>query len=115
MKKEKEEEEDGILAEFGSPEISAITPTIIEVLEWCESQDTESQADIENRTPYTTLFHGNEGVYYLVMEIFDDLQLIECGISLRHPWLTDKGRKLLNELRSQRNQGDSHEEDTGTD
>lgn len=74
----------------GCTEISEVVPVIINILSWCGR-------DIENRLSYKTLFN-NEGIYYLVMSLLDNEGLIEHGTSIRHPFLTEKGQKLLNEL-----------------
>ena len=40
-------------------------------------------------------FNGDSAYAYITLQYLNDKGLTEHGISIRYPWLTDKGRKAL--------------------
>jgi hypothetical protein len=65
---------------------------IRELLEWLNNME------IRNR--YDTLFNGNVGVYYLLIQLLENANLCEHGTSIRCPWITDTGKDLLEALKN---------------
>jgi hypothetical protein len=58
----------------------------------------DSQADQQGPWPYELLMARTgqcEKVCYRAMERAYDRGLLECGVSLRTAWLTDKGKAFL--------------------
>lgn len=76
----------------GCADIESVAKELIELLEW-----HWSRAD---RPGFETLFAGRKGVFYLLSALIDRLGLSEHGTSIRNPWLTDEGVRLLNGLRA---------------
>lgn len=55
--------------------------------------------DIEQRMHYSKLFK-ELGYYYVLTGILNDIEMIEHGTSIRFPWLTEKGKVFLNDLKT---------------
>jgi hypothetical protein len=78
----------------GCYEFQPAIKEIQRILEWCAS-------DIETRQKYTELY-PDVGVFYLMMALLDSgdgMDLIEHGCSVRYPWLTADGSRLLEALK----------------
>lgn len=87
-----EEYIESIFGVCGCSEIKPICKTLVKILEW-------ANADIDNRLRYDSLF-DDVGIFYLLLGMCDQAGLIEHGVSIRHPWLTEEGKVLLSDLRS---------------
>jgi len=74
----------------GCSELDEIVAVLLRLLEW-HGGDKE--------TRYDELFPGNVGVFYLLAGMLDGLGLSEHGTAIRHPWLTEDGKRLLAALR----------------
>jgi hypothetical protein len=68
----------------------------------CSEEDKVSEeikkflvwASKEDRPNFETLYN-NDGVYYLIASTMDRLGLIDHGISIRVPFITQKGKDFL--------------------
>ena len=76
----------------GCEDLSSVIETIIKTLSW-------AQEPTDKRLKYTSLFK-NYGVFYIIAGILDNLDLIEHGIAIRFPWITERGKALLSLLES---------------
>jgi hypothetical protein len=54
---------------------------------------------MSDRAEYNTLY-SEVGVYYLLVGRLDVLLLLEHGTSIRYPWLTKRGKRLLAALQT---------------
>ena len=54
----------------------------------------------EDRAPANVQFGNSSGMAAFILGQMNDMDLIEHGISVHHPWLTDRGKKLLEDLRA---------------
>lgn len=63
---------------------------LIELLKWVKQK---------NEIRYDKLYNS-AGIYYLLVHSLDQVGLIEHGVSIRFPWLTDKGEELLAALQN---------------
>lgn len=76
----------------GCSELEEMIDVIKIYLKWLSTQQQE-------RENWDHLFiNGHIGTYYIIMGVFDNADLCEHGTSIRHPWITDKGKALLDEL-----------------
>ena len=75
----------------GCFETELVVEALKDFLVWCGS-------DCINRPRYSELFGANQGVFYLISGICDRADLIEHGIAIRHPWLTENGKLFLSAL-----------------
>ena len=71
-------------------EVDKVHATLLRLLEWHDAKD---------RPHYDTLY-GDTGVYYLLAGVIENQFLSEYGTSIRCPWLTDDGSRLLEALRT---------------
>lgn len=73
----------------------AIIETLVRFLEWHDRKDRweDPNGGFEHVLP------GQEGAYYIIASVIDDLGLSEHGSSIRCPWLTADGKRLLAALR----------------
>lgn len=78
------------LGACGCSDLEAMISVVRDLLQW--------MADFKERPSYEQLFGGNTGVFYLLAGMLDHAGLTEHGSSIRHPWLTDMGKQLLNAL-----------------
>jgi hypothetical protein len=76
----------------GCSNLVSMLEYIREALRW--TRDSERPPFYNERTPWG----GNEGVFYITMGRLEESLLIEHGIGIRFPWLTDAGRHLLAKL-----------------
>lgn len=74
----------------GCTEFDLVLAEIKSLLQWHNSGS--------DRPSYETLFAGNAGVFYLLAGYLDQLRLCEHGTAIRHPWLTEDGKRLLTAL-----------------
>lgn len=102
MKKEDyydyDEYEDFFIEHFnlcGCSEVDKVIVVVRDLLKWIGS-------DTESRPPYDSLFGGSGGVYYLLVGMLDRKGYCGHGISIRHPWLSEKGEQLLEFLKKDR-------------
>lgn len=72
----------------------AVIETLRKFLEWHDAKDRW-----EKNMSYETVLPGQEGAFYIIAAVIDDLGLAEHGSSIRAPWLTDDGKRLLDALR----------------
>lgn len=82
-----------LLNELGICSCSEYEPlfeTLKQFLEWVDS---------DNRPAYSKLFCGNVGAFYLISGIAERADLSTHGVSIRHPFLSEKGKELLAALR----------------
>jgi hypothetical protein len=40
-----------------------------------------------------------DGLFYAIMNLLDKCNLIESGVSIRVPWLTERGKNCLNDIK----------------
>lgn len=71
----------------GCTETSEYCMTVLRFLEW-------AGADMTTRSSYSTLYK-EVGIFYLIAGCIEDAGLIEHGSALRHPWLTEGGKRVL--------------------
>jgi hypothetical protein len=71
----------------GCSELDEMHATVLRLLEW-------HSAFAGPRAMYDTLY-SEVGVFYLLAGRLDSLGLAEHGTSIRHPWLTGDGQRLL--------------------
>src|SRR5687767_11617207 len=74
----------------GCSELDEVLTAIVKILEWHEDK---------KEVKYSELYWEGAGVFYLLAGRLDDLALAEHGTSIRYPWLTDDGKRLLAALR----------------
>ncbi len=77
------------LGACGCSELHTMVDVVKDLLDWC---------GVYKRIPYSLLYNS-DGVYYLLVGRLDSLGLIEHGTSIRHPFLTEWGKKLLKALK----------------
>lgn len=58
---------------------------LVELLKWVKQRDN---------IQYDKLYNS-AGIYYLLIHPLEQADLIDHGVSIRVPWLTDKGEELL--------------------
>lgn len=75
----------------GCSDLEAMIITVRDLMEW--------HASINDRKRYSELY-DDEGIFYLLVGKLDDLGLGEHGTAIRHPWLTQNGKRLLEALRN---------------
>ena len=73
----------------GCSETSESIELVATVLEWAKSDKDKMYSDIIE----------NIGAYYIVVGVMDNLGLIEHGTSIRFPWPTKDGERLLDAIR----------------
>lgn len=78
------------LGKCGCSETDEMITSLRKLLEWVGS---------DGAIQYDALY-PEIGVFYLLAGRLDDLGLIEHGISIRFPWLTDDGKRLLDALKT---------------
>lgn len=66
---------------------------VIDILDYINQEDTMARETID------TIFYGNSGLFYLVMNQLDNIGLIEHGIAIRGAWITDYGKEILEDLK----------------
>lgn len=76
----------------GCSELDVVVGEVRSILEW--------HANGEDRCPYAEVYPGRPGLFYLMAGLLDALGLSEHGIAIRHPWLTERGKVLLDALRA---------------
>lgn len=74
----------------GCMELDEVISALKTLLSWANS--------MESRLGYEEFCKGEIGSFYLLMGLLDHADLIEHGSSIRHPWLTDDGERLLTAL-----------------
>lgn len=79
----------------GCSDLVAIIETLKHLLEWTARKDRYP----DPKGGFEHVFPGNEGIYYILASVIDDLGLSEHGTSVRCPWLTKDGERLLEALR----------------
>lgn len=77
------------LGACGCSDLAAMITVVRSLLAWIDNK---------NKPGYASLFSGNTGVYYLLVGQFDRLRLCTHGVSIRHPFLEENGKALLNAL-----------------
>jgi hypothetical protein len=73
----------------GCSETGEMVDTVRRLMEWHDSGG--------DRPAYDTLY-AETGVFYILAGLLDKLDLAEHGTSIRHPWLTSDGKRLLEAL-----------------
>jgi hypothetical protein len=81
------------LGACGCSELEEMIIVVGDLLAWIDTDKNPG-----NR--YNTLFNGNVGVYYTLLGLLDKADLCEHGVSIRYPYLTDKGERLLKVLQT---------------
>jgi len=76
----------------GCWEFGPVHYNILFLLKWLKTNSEENP-----KKSYETLY-DSVGIFYLLVGIFDRLNLIEHGISIRCAWLTNNGKRLLEAL-----------------
>jgi len=74
----------------GCSETDEMVKSLQRLLEWMEG---------DKSTRYDALY-PEIGTFYLLAGRLDSLGLTEHGTSIRYPWLTDEGKRLLSALQS---------------
>lgn len=74
----------------GCSETAEMVKSILRLLEWMDGDKVTKYADL----------YPEAGVFYLLAGRLDSLGLTEHGTSIRYPWLTDDGQRLLAALKS---------------
>lgn len=72
----------------GCSDLSSMIDAVLKLLRWHE---------MSPRTHWEDLYK-EPGVFYLLAGLLDSLGLAEHGGSIRHPWLTADGARLLSAL-----------------
>jgi hypothetical protein len=80
------------LGACGCGELDEMIDSVRRLLEWAGT-------DMSDRAEYNTLY-SEVGVYYLLVGRLDVLLLLEHGTSIRYPWLTKRGKRLLAALQT---------------
>jgi hypothetical protein len=71
----------------GCSDVEAIHALIRDFLKWHDEP-------VGDREKFDTLFIY-EGIFYVLAGMLDNLRLAEHGVSIRNPWLTGEGKRLL--------------------
>jgi len=79
------------LGACGCSELDEMISTIKRVLEW-------HKTDIPKRDSYISVFPEELGIFYIIVGLLDNLDLVEHGTSIRWGWLTNDGKRLLEAL-----------------
>ena len=75
----------------GCSELGEMVVTIKRLLEWHAASQEDSRANYES-------LYGELGVFYLLSGMLENLDLADHGSSIRFPWLSGDGRRLLEAL-----------------
>ena len=80
------------LGACGCSELGPMRDAIIRLLEWHEGD--------KDRVGAHSSMYPDIGVFYIMAGLMDRLGLAEHGISIRCPWLTADGKRLLAALKA---------------
>lgn len=83
-----------VFATCGCSELDEMIKVIVGLLEWHRQSNKGA-----NRIPYAAVFPGLVGVFYILAGILDHAGLAEHWDSIRGPYLTDDGERLLAALK----------------
>jgi len=75
----------------GCSEFDEVKAVLLGFLRWAKIGPAEGRRQFSSLYPQL-------GMFYIVAGILDEHGLIEHGTAIRHPWITESGKRLLADL-----------------